>query len=122
MPIHTTRALTDGGGRPIGMGPVLPYGFVMPFAASVGLGMALRMPQSARLEASSQPVTGEHPATRPEYRLQDPRSLDAGRILDFGAPAPRQVVEYAPYGWRPTEAPAWVQRQRALGGRYVLAY
>lgn len=119
MPIHMSRENLPARGMPMGMGPRLPWGFVMPAAAQMGLGVVNRMSQPARLEVSDQAPPGSHPSSAPVYRHMDQRSLDATRILDFGAPAPMRVVEYAPSPYRPTEAPAAAQNNVALGGRFM---
>lgn len=119
MPMHLSRENLPARGMPMGMGPQLPWGFVTPAAVQLGLGLVNRMSQPARLEVSDQAPPGSHPSSEPIRRLMDPRTLDAGRILDFGAPAPMRVVEYAPFPHRPTEAPGHLQNNVALGGRYL---
>ena len=103
---------------PRGIEPRVGWGMLPPSAAWLGLG-ALRFPQADRLAMSDQPVAVEDPAQWPAPRIQDPRTLDAGRLLDYGAPAPAMVVEYAPMPYRPTEAPGHLQRVFAMGGRHA---
>lgn len=119
MPMHLTREVLPARGMPLGMGPVLPWGFVMPAAVQLGLGLVNRMAQPARLEVSQASPPGAHPSSRPEYRFMDPRTLDATRILSFGAPAPARVVEYAPFPYTPTARPQLFQQNQALGGRFM---
>lgn len=119
MPHFVSRQDLPARGMPQGMGPQLPWGFHTTAGVQLGLGLVNRMSQPARLEVSEEAPPGSHPSSEQQYRLQDPRTLDAGRILDFGAPAPMRVVEYAPFPHRPTEAPEQQQVTRALGGRYL---
>ncbi len=115
MPMHMTREHTAAQGLDMGVGPPMAWGLVSPAAVQLGLGAVARMQQPDRLY-----VPPARPASRQvQPRLMNPRALDAGRILDFGAPAPARVVEYALYPFRPTEAPLYAQRSVALGGRLV---
>lgn len=119
MPMHLTREVLPARGLPLGMGPQLPWGFVMPAAVQLGLGFVNRMSQPARLEVSEQLPPGSDPSSAPEFRFMDPRTLDATRILAFGAPAPARVVEYAPSPYKPTARPQVFQQNVALGGRFM---
>ena len=116
MPWHMSREQLPAQGMPMGMGPQLPWGFVTPAAVQLGLGLVNRMAQPARLEVSDQP-----PAQMgaDQVRFMDPRTLDATRILSFGAPAPMRVVEYAPSPYARTARPLPYQQNVALGGRYL---
>lgn len=120
MPMHITREVLPGYGMPLGLGPMLPVGFVMPIAAAMGLGVANRMPQAGRMEVSSQLPPEASASSARVYRLADPRTLDATRLLDFGAPAPRTVVEYAPEPYRLASMPDMFRNDVALGGRHVM--
>jgi hypothetical protein len=117
MPVHMTN------GRqlpPFGVGPPLGFGFVAPAAQQLGLGAMSRSFQPDRLRVVDAPPASANPMSRFEYRLMDPRTLDATRILDAGAPAVRQLYEIAPFPFRRTEAPQRFQNTIAMGGRHVL--
>lgn len=117
MPYHTSRENTGAArGLDLGVGPPMPWGLVAPAAVQLGLGEVMRASQPDRLRADVAPPSF---APNPVPRLQHPRTLDASRLLQFGAPAPIRAVEYAVMPYRPTEAPAHLQGMRALGGRYV---
>jgi hypothetical protein len=117
VPVHMTRERQL---PPFGLEPRMPYGLVSPAAQQLGLGTLARSYQPDRLRVSEAPPAASNPLSRFVYRLMDPRTLDATRILDAGAPAVNQLYEIAPFSWRPTEAPRQFQNIVPLGGRQVL--
>ena len=117
MPVHMTN------GRqlpPFGIEGLVGFGCCSPAAQQLGLGAMSRSFQPDRLRVSSAPPSDSNPMSRFEYRLMDPRTIDATRILNAGAPAVRQLYEVAPNGFRRTEAPMQLQNVVAMGGRQVL--
>jgi hypothetical protein len=105
---------------PFGVETVVGPGYHYPAAAMLGLGVVGRMINPARLLVDNTPPPSSDPARALMQRLMDPRTLDATRILDAGAPAPARMVEYAPLPYRPTEAPVNLQQSVAMGGRRVM--
>lgn len=120
MPMHLTRESSASRGLDYGVGPPMRWGLVAPAAVQLGLGTVNRMRNGDRLFVADAPPAMFTTPVAPQGRFADPRTLDATRILSYGAPAPASVCEYAPFPWRLTEDPTpQAQQPRALGGRLV---
>ena len=103
---------------PPGRENLVGFGMLPPAAQVLGLGTVGRMIQGDRLRVDAAPQAA--PVRFMLERYMDPRTLDATRVLDAGAPAVGRLVEYAPDPYRPTEAPDTFQNEMPLGGRRVL--
>jgi hypothetical protein len=117
MPMHMTydRQLPH-----FGTGALPGLGCHAPAAQQLGLGVMGRFINPGRLVVVNAPPAAADPSRALYYRLMDPRTLDATRILDAGAPAVQRLVEYAPFPYRPTMAPLPLQQSIAMGGRHVM--
>ena len=105
---------------PFGRELLAGLGCCTPAAHTLGVGFLARASQPARLVVSEQVPASENPVARFEYRLMDPRTRDATRMLSAGAPMPLRPLEVSPFPYRPSEAPLIAKSVIPFGERRVL--